>query len=204
MKKILCSGMIVFMMLLSTNTNAQVGFGIKGGVDVTSIKLGHEVMTPSNKVGFFIGPTVKCTLPVVGLGFDASLLYEQKKAQMSGMFLNSSTTLVQQQVILPINLRYSVGLGDLINVFAFAGPQFGFNIGDKSKSLYQNVADWKFSQSNLSLNFGVGATLFKHLQVTANYNFACGKTGELTLLQGAKNVEEGRNRSWQLGATYFF
>ena len=80
MKKILCSGMIVFMMLLSTNTNAQVAFGIKGGVDVTSIKLGHEVMTPSNKVGFFIGPTVKCTLPVVGLGFDASLLYEQKKS----------------------------------------------------------------------------------------------------------------------------
>ncbi|MGP1591474.1 MAG: porin family protein [Prevotella sp.] len=204
MRKFLFSALIALMVLLSTNANAQVSFGVKGGLNVSSMKLKSEVAEPSNKAGFFIGPTAKFTLPVVGLGIDASLLYDQRESKVKGSNSTISTTLVQRQVVLPINLRYSTGLGSFASVFAFAGPQFGFNVDDKSKNIIQNVADWKFNNSNFSINFGVGTTLLKHLQLTANYNVACGKTGEMTILQGAHSVVEGRNSSWQLGAAFFF
>ena len=204
MKKILCSGLIALMALFTTNANAQVTFGVKGGLNVSNMKLNSELFSASNKTGFFIGPTAKFSLPIVGVGMDASLLYDQREVKITGNSIDGTTKLVQSQIVLPINFRYSVGLGSFANVFGFAGPQFGFNVGDKSKTIIQDVADWKFSNSNFSINFGVGATLLKHLQVTASYNVACGKTGELTLEQGVQSVVKGSNSSWQVGATYFF
>lgn len=204
MKKILLLGLVAFMALFYTNANAQVTFGVKGGLNVSSMKLNSELFSASNKTGFFIGPTAKFNLPIVGVGMDASLLYDQREVKIIGHRIDGASKLVQSQIVLPINFRYSAGLGSFANVFGFAGPQFGFNVGDKSKTIIQDVADWKFSNSNFSINFGVGATVLKHLQVTASYNVACGKTGELTLEQGVQNVVKGRNSSWQVGATYFF
>ena len=204
MKKILLLGLVAFMALFSTNANAQVTFGVKGGLNVSSMKLNSELFSASNKTGFFIGPTAKFNLPIVGVGMDASLLYDQREVKIIGHRIDGASKLVQSQIVLPINFRYSAGLGSFANVFGFAGPQFGFNVGDKSKTIIQDVADWKFSNSNFSINFGVGATVLKHLQVTASYNVACGMTGELTLEQGVQSVVKGRNSSWQVGASYFF
>ena len=147
----------------------KLPFGVKGGLNVSSMKLNSELFSASNKTGFFIGPTAKFSLPIVGVGMDASLLYDQEKLNIGNRF-DGTTKLIQSQIVLPINFRYSAGLGSFANVFGFAGPQFGFNVGDKSKTIIQDVADWKFSNSNFSINLGVGATLFEHLQVTASYN----------------------------------
>ena len=168
MKKILFSGLIALMSLFTTNANAQVSFGVKGGLNVSSMKLNSELFSASNKTGFFIGPTAKFSLPIVGVGMDASLLYDQREVKIIGNRFDGRTKLIQSQIVLPINFRYSAGLGSFANVFGFAGPQFGFNVGDKSKTIIQDVADWKFSNSNFSINLGVGATLFEHLQVTAS------------------------------------
>ena len=52
--------------------------------------------------------------------------------------------------------------------------------------------------------------LMKHLQLSANYNIALGKTGELTpgtvikdIVKGQK-VDEGRINAWQISAAYLF
>ena len=89
-------------------------------------------------------------------------------------------------------------------MFGFAGPQFGFNVGDKQRHHSRCSRLGNSATQTFSINLGVGATLFEHLQVTASYNVACGKTGELTLEQGVQSVVKGRNSSWQVGATYFF
>ena len=53
-------------------------------------------------------------------------------------------------------------------------------------------------------------TAFKHLQVSANYNIACGKTGHATWKTATDaatsvfNKKGSRNSSWQLGLAYFF
>ena len=84
MKKIFTSAAIALAMLFTANTaNAGINFGVKGGLNVTSMSLNSEVFDASNRAGFFFGPTVKFTLPIVGLGIDASALYDQREAKLT-------------------------------------------------------------------------------------------------------------------------
>ncbi len=202
MKKIFTMAVMAVALLMSAPANAQFAFGVKGGLNMTKVEMNNGVSDSKNRTGFFIGPTVKVTLPVVGLGIDASALFNQTEAKWEG------ESVKQQSLQIPINLRYGIGIGDMANIFAFAGPQFGFNIGDKDKNY--GTSEWRWKTSNLSANIGVGVTLIGHLQGTINYNFALGKTGEFrnsndfqqaaSVISGAK----GKSNSWQIGIAYFF
>ena len=207
MKKVL---MLVFAAVaLSLPSQAQVKFGLKGGLNLTSMSFNKSSAEDAikNKAGFFIGPTVKIGLPVSGLSLDASALYDQRESKMN--VNGTEETLKSQSFQVPINIRYAVGLGSVVNLFAFAGPQFGFNLGDKSKEIFNNALDWTLRSSNVSANVGLGATVLNHLQVTVNYNIALGKTGEVDLKQGADatwNTLTGKSKAnaWQVSAAYFF
>ena len=80
MKKILT--LVVLLATITVAAQAQVKFGVKGGLNLTSMKLDKSAVDKSNQAGFFIGPTVNFTLPVVGLGIDASALYDQRSAKV--------------------------------------------------------------------------------------------------------------------------
>lgn len=80
MKKILSLVFMVAAMMYATSANAQIKFGLKGGLNVTSMSFSEDVFDASNKTGFFVGPMVKVTVPIVGLSFDAAALYDQKEA----------------------------------------------------------------------------------------------------------------------------
>lgn len=204
------------MMFGANNAQAQVKFGLKGGLNVTSMSLDKDkLLDTENQAGFFIGPTVKFTLPIVGLGIDASALYDQREAKIKGDIngnkVETSSKLKTQAINVPINVRYGVGLGSVANVFLFAGPQFGFNVGDKNQSLLKDAAEWKLKSSNFSVNVGLGFTVLSHLQVSANYNIACGKTGDVTVsdaagatLQELIGKNGGKANAWQVGVAYYF
>lgn len=208
MRKLQLLLLMAVAILLTVPASAQVKFGLKGGIDATSLKLNETTFDKSNRVGFYIGPTVKFTLPLVGLGVDASALYDQRSAKVEENTTKEETSLDQKQIAIPINLRYSVGLGSLANFFVFAGPQFGFNVGgDKNISGY----DWKWKDSNFSVNLGLGVTLLSHLQLNANYNIACGKTGDATWNNTLDAVSKStsknfhaRYNAWQIGLAYYF
>lgn len=183
---------------------AQVKFGLKGGVNLNSISGDGGVDNAlSNQTGFFVGPTVKFTVPLVGLSLDASALFDQRsaeyKAEDGGKFYTE--TIKSQTVQVPINVRYGVGLSSLINVFAFAGPQFGFNVGDKDV-----IKGWRLKDSNISGNVGLGVTVLSKLQITANYNFQISKTGEFFYENedGKQLTGKMKFNSWQLGLAYYF
>jgi len=186
---------------------AQVKFGLKGGLNITTMSLNSDVLNASNRTGFFIGPTVKFSLPVVGLGIDASALYDQREAEVKASDDDGSVAtakLKQQAINIPINLRYGFGLGDLASLYLAAGPQFGFNVGDKNKSIYGNEGSWKLKSSTFSVNVGAGVMLLSHLQIGANYNIVCGKTGDVTVLDTVKKSFKGRANTWQISAAYYF
>lgn len=183
---------------------AQVKFGLKGGLNLTSLSVDGKSDGLSNKSGFFVGPTVKFTVPLVGLSFDASALYDQRDAKIKG----TDVTFKSQSIQIPLNIRYGVGLSSLVNVFAFAGPQFGFNIGDKSK-VWETLVDetsWKLKNSNISGNVGIGATVLSKLQITANYNFQISKAGDFVYEDEVGKTTTGKMKfnSWQIGLAYFF
>ena len=189
-------------MMMAMPSQAQlVKFGVKGGLNLTKMDMDHGLDT-KNKTGFFIGPTMIIDLPLTGLDVDASALYDYRESKVEAYGV--SENLKQQQIAIPVNVRYGFGIGDVARVFAFAGPQFGFVI-DKEQSIKQ-VADWKLKTSNFSVNVGVGAMVLKHLQATVNYNIACGKTGEITLRDTGHAISKskGKSNSWQLGLAYIF
>ena len=201
------------MLFAASSAQAQVKFGLKGGLNVTNMSLNSEVFDADNQTGFFIGPTVKFTLPIVGLGIDASALYDQRDAKFKveeGDGASVESKIKNQSINIPINLRYGVGLGSTASIYLFAGPQFGFNVGDKNQSLYKDVAQWRLKSSTFSVNVGLGAMLLSHLQISANYNIACGKTGETTMPEAlgttAQEVfsKRGRVNAWQIGLAYYF
>ena len=198
--------LVVLLATMTVAAQAQVKFGVKGGLNLTNMKFDNSIVDKSNQTGFFIGPTINFTLPVVGLGIDASALYDQRSAKIEG----SDDKLKQQSIQIPINLRYGFGLGNTASLYFFAGPQFGFNIGDKTTNLLNNALEWRLKDSNLSANLGVGLMLLNHLQVSANYNVALGTTGETNVvnstLSTAGNILTGKTKAnaWQLSVAYFF
>lgn len=213
MRKIFTAAIVAATMLFSTNSaQAQVKFGLKGGLNVTNMSLNSEVFDADNQTGFFIGPTVKFTLPIVGLGIDASALYDQRDAKITVEDNGASveSKIKNQSINIPINLRYGVGLGSTASVYLFAGPQFGFNVGDKNQSLFKDMGEWRLKSSTFSVNVGLGAMLLSHLQISANYNIACGKTGETTVssalgeLAQSAAKKRGRANAWQIGLAYYF
>lgn len=216
--------LVAVALMVAMPSQAQVKFGLKGGVNVTNMKWNRDVLDASNRAGFYIGPTIKFTLPILGLGVDASALYDQRSAKVNsssmtlgtgGQYGNegsdilspSEETITQKQIAVPINLRYGFGLGETAGIFVYAGPQFGFNVGGDEKLSVANV-DWKWKDSNFSMNVGIGAMLLTHLQINANYNIACGKSGEISgvgdaITTSAKNVN-AKSNSWQIGLAYYF
>ncbi len=208
MKKILT--LIVMAVAFAMPSQAQFSFGVQAGLNLTNISdfslnaQGVENAI-SNKAGFFVGPTVKFTLPIVGLGIDAAALYDQREAKTNG------ETLKSQSIQIPINVRYGIGLGSMAEIFAFAGPQFGFNIGDKDKTwgdVKNTAAKWTLKSSNVSANVGIGATILSKLQLKVNYNIALGKTGEVDIKEGAdaawKTITGAKANAWQVSAAYYF
>ena len=111
-------------------------------------------------------------------------------------------TISQKSINIPVNVRYEFGLGDMAGIYLAAGPQFGFNIGDKRFRLSNFQDDYKLKDSNLSLNLGAGVRLLKHVEIGFNYNMALGKTGEFEVKDW--NLGKGKAHAWQISAAYYF
>jgi opacity protein-like surface antigen len=204
MKKILTVVVLFAALMTAVPAKAEVKFGLKGGVNLTSMSFDANAISKSNQAGFFVGPTVKFTLPVVGLGIDASALYDQRKSTIKSV-TDNETAIKEQSIQIPINLRYAIGLGSTASIYFFAGPQFGFNVGDKNIVSSAGEGEWTFKSSNVSANVGAGLMLLSHLQVSVNYNFGLGKTGEFTENTVPNKIKEnGKLNAWQIGVAYFF
>ena len=201
MKKIFTTIVLMAAMLVAIPAKAGVNFGIKGGYNITNFSLSNlsDNVAKDNQQGFFIGPSLKIGIPVLPRGFEVAALYDQRDAKADG------TTISQKSINIPVNVRYELGLGDMAGIYFAVGPQFGFNIGDKTFS-FKNVSnDYKLKDSNLSLNLGAGVRLIKHVEIGFNYNIALGKTGEFEVMDGLTNVVgNGKANAWQISAAYYF
>lgn len=208
MRKMMLFVMFALACVSAQTASAQLKFGLKGGVNITRMSFGNDLFEADNRSGFFVGPTVKFGLPIVGLGIDVSALYDQREAKFKDVFTEDGgrldATMKQKAINIPVNLRYDIGLGSLAGVYLAAGPQFGFNIGDRDVSLLEDVAGWRLAKSVFSVNVGAGVMLLGHLQVGANYNIVCGKTGDVTFGDGVTSAFRGRSNSWQVSAAYYF
>ena len=198
MKKLFA--VVLMAVAFAMPSKAQFSWGIQAGLNMSNVSVKDAVDNAGGAVksrtGFFVGPTVKFSLPIVGLGIDASALYDQREGKAG------DETVKAQSIQIPINVRYGIGLGSIAEVFAFAGPQFGFKLsGDKN----YGVADWTLKSSTFSANIGIGATVLSKLQAKLNYNIALGTTGEFeSVNKTIQQVADAKFNAWQVSLAYFF
>ncbi|KAA6339110.1 hypothetical protein EZS27_012945, partial [termite gut metagenome] len=148
--------------------------------------------------GFFIGPMVELTVPIIGIGVDGALLYSQKGSKIDG------ENATQQGVEVPINLKYSVGLGSIASVFVAAGPDFYFNL--KSKTDLKDLRKIDYKAAELGINIGAGVKALGHLQVGINYNIPVSSAKLIEKVAGIElpSSSSYKNKVWQVSIAYLF
>lgn len=205
-------GVIAFVaaLVVALPSQAQIKFGLKGGLNVNKVDTEAKFLGISanpndkNTSGFFVGVTADVTIPLAGLGADISLLYDQKKMKYEYEGVSDSKTL--QYISIPINAKYTVGFSSLASVYVATGPQFSYNVGGKRWGDLSDEGYWELKKSELSWNIGAGATVLSHVRVGYNYNIGLGKTGEAKALGIGKDVVSGKlkNNTHQVSVTYLF
>ena len=150
-----------------------------------------ENFKKDNFTGFFIGPMAEFNIPIVGLGVDASLLFAQRGIKVSEG--NDDITVKQNGIDIPVNLKYTIGLGSLLGIYIAAGPDFFFDFKKK------DYVDRKKAQ--VALNLGAGVKLLKHLQVGVTYQLPM---GDSFTWKNAGDAIGAKNKTWQVSAAYLF
>lgn len=202
MKKIFCIA-LTLCLLIAAPAAAQFNWGIKAGMNLDSKPSSLDGIKKSGKTGFFVGPTAKIMLPIVGLGIEGNILYSQSSSELEG------ESITRRSIEVPVYLRYEFSLpvvNKFLEPFAAVGPQFGWAIGDR-KEAFKNVAEWEYEKSNISLNVGAGATILNHIQLHINYNIALGNTGKLKAdptSAGWDYIKGSKVNTWQVSAAYIF
>ena len=196
MKKIFGALMIAVCIGMAMPAQAQIHFGVKGGLNLSKASLSNmgDNFKKDNFTGFFIGPMAEFNIPIVGLGVDASLLFAQRGIKVSDE--DGDITIKQNGIDIPVNLKYTIGLGSLAGIYLAAGPDFYFDFAG-NKTVEGMRTDKK--KAEVGINVGAGLKLLNHLQVGANYNIPLGDTADI----------EGTNASyktktWQVSVAYIF
>ena len=196
MKKQVCVWVLSLCCLaLALPASAQLHFGVKGGLNMAKLDTKH--WKSDNTTGFFIGPMAEVTIPVIGLGVDAAVMYSQRGDSFE--VLGEKFNFKQQGLEIPVNLKYTLGLGSMLGVFVSAGPDFFFNFKDLK------VDGFKKKNSQVGLNLGAGLKLLRHLQVGFNYQIPLGDSFTLDkAVEGAKDLGDMKYKTWQVSLAYLF
>lgn len=206
MKKAISIIAVVAAFVMAVPAQAQVQFGVKAGLNVNKVSLNDvgTTLDGENRTGFFAGITADFTLPMVGFGADVSVLYDNKVAGTSVGDKEINKTL--HYIDIPINVKYTIGFSSLASVYVATGPQFAFNVGDRSWALSELNRNWELKTSEFSWNVGAGITVRSHIRLGYNYNIAVGKTAELKVPALGQDIVKGKlkNNSHQISLTYLF
>lgn len=199
MKKYLAILVFTLLSLASIESDAQIQFGLKAGLNLSQVSIDGV----DGNMGFILGPMLDVKIPVIGLSADIALLYDQKPIQVESE--DGYTEEKLHYLDVPVNVKYSVGLGDMASVFATTGPQVSYSMGGDNIFDMVKSTDFALKKSEFSWNFGCGVKLLNHLQVAYNYNIIIGRTANVTLQSGVDAVRDHlRNNTHQVTVAYMF
>jgi len=188
MKNLLTIILLISGLLLAGNADAQFKWGIKGGVNFSSIKnFGQLIQTESldSYTGWHAGFFLQIKIPI--LAIQADILYSQQGQQFTASpnSVSESFNLEQSYILIPVvakfslipvlNLQAGVQYG-ILTTAAINGVKsydFGPPIGDVS------VAD-QFTSGDWSLVFGLGFDISK-LMIDARYNLGVSDISDISL-----------------------
>jgi hypothetical protein len=183
---------MAFLLAGAMTASAQFKFGVKAGVNMANVSLEGDVgdnFALSNLTGFKAGPMIEAIIPVLGLGFDAAVLYSQQGMKIKEDEIRKTYKLNALEV--PVNLKWK----GLFGIYGAVGPYVQFKLSE-------NLEDqFKAKSFGAGLNFGAGIELLKLLQVGANYQL--GLTDDYSNFANRPFLK-GRTATWSVTAALLF
>lgn len=191
---------LVAIMAFSLTTSAQFRIGPRLGLNVNSLHFDEKIFESDNRTGFNAGLEAEFTVPVIGIGLDASLMYVRRTNEVN---VDGGGTTVRHNDYfeIPVNLKWKMNIpviNNIVRPFLFTGPSFAFLTSKRAI----NQA-FKYKSVDTSWNVGLGLEFFKHLQVSAYYGFGMNNAIEtLSDIEGMKI--DGKTHCWTVTAAYLF
>lgn len=183
----------IMAVAMAIPASAQFRFGPRVGVNISELHFNKSAFDTDNRAGFTAGLMTEFTVPIIGVGFDASVMYVRRNTRW--MEENQVAKAHRDYIDVPINLKWNIGLpliSHFVQPYLATGPAFSFLT---SKKGFEGV---KNKDVDMSWNFGLGVTLLKHLQIGGAYGLGITKATEFG------GGVTGRNRYWTITAAYLF
>ncbi|MDR2843281.1 MAG: PorT family protein [Candidatus Symbiothrix sp.] len=192
--------LIVILFMGGLSAQAQLKYGLKVGLNLSKVSFDGDnaaaaVVNDNMQyaTGFLVGPMVEFTIPGVGLGFDAALLYAQE-----GFKVKNNDTKMSNTLEIPVNLKYKLSIMELAGAFVAVGPYASFNLSDLE-------ADYKAKTFGGGLNFGLGVEFLNHLQLGINYKLGLTDNySQANADDALNNALQGKSRGWVISVAYLF
>ena len=193
---------VIACVAIAVPASAQFAFGVKAGINVEDMSFDKNILEDAydNHTGWTVGVMADFTLPVLGLGVDASLMYANRKSALADKNLSF--------IDIPINLKWKINVpvvAKIVKPYIFTGPSFAF-LANKDAI----VDAWEHQTVDVDWNLGIGVELFSQLQIGASYGWGLTNTFKLadkyagTEIGAGLSEIEGKSNCWTITAAYLF
>ncbi|MDR6462100.1 porin family protein [Chryseobacterium sediminis] len=201
----LTAGTFAFAQQTGNTSSNPVAFGVKGGMNVSSLSKDSGLDDQKSKIGFNAG--VFANIPLASsFSVQPEVLYSQygNKSDFTTLGTKYSASTKLDYITVPVMFQYNL----IPDLYVEAGPEFGFMVSAKNKlknesngnsTTSDNYKD-NFNTFNFGIGLGAGYYFTPNLGLTARY------VAGLTDI--AKNRPSGadavRNNVFQVGLAYKF
>jgi hypothetical protein len=209
---------------ISFSANAQVKFGVKGGLNITDLS-GSAVedvkSALSTYTGFHAGVALQVGLPF-GLAIQPEVLYSQSGVKLSkdlvpsiGNLGDVLAKLSVGSIQVPVAIQWGVKLGP-VRPFVQAVPYVSFPVVTKLdlSALNMNVNEnlnKVFGSMDYGVGLGAGVDIWK-LQASVKYNWALGKlvdaadlgAGEVVVKEILDEIKGAKLAGLEVSVALFF
>ncbi|MBB4805485.1 hypothetical protein HNP38_000757 [Chryseobacterium defluvii] len=170
----IAAGSFAFAQTAKTSSSSPVAFGVKAGMNVSSLSKDEGLDDQKSKIGFNAG--VFANIPVASsFSVQPELLYSQygSKAEYTLLGDRYSASSNLDYLTVPVMLQYNA----LPNLYLEAGPEFGFMMSAKNKIKNETTGasstsdDYKDGLNTFNFGIGLGAGYYftPNIGLTARY-----------------------------------
>lgn len=167
MKKCIPVAILLFL-LLSVSSHGQISFGIKGGLNLTTLDFSAPELSYESRTGYHAGFFLRSSFGKVGLQPEL-LLFTQRGQLQSSFFGTAQESFTY--VSLPVMLKFYPVAGLNLQL----GPQLGFLVdGEREYDSFlgrarQDISE-HYKKSDVSVSLGAGYDFDFGLGLDVRYN----------------------------------
>lgn len=194
---------LAFAQQTPTTSSNPITFGVKGGMNVSSLSKDEGLDDQKSKIGFNAG--VFANIPIAeSFSVQPEVLYSQygEKSDYTLLGNKYSASTKLDYIAVPVMFQYNL----IPNLFVEAGPEFGFLVSAKNK--FKNESNGNSTTSdnykdqlqtfNFGIGLGAGYYFTPNLGITARY------VAGVTDIFKDNSGDAVRNNTFQVGLAYKF